>query len=442
MKKIIKEALKYEIINAVLIIITSYAVKEMIIHHNEMILIIAITARIVIEQIINKRYEIKTTEYKQTIRKKLHEALMRQETGSAEVLTLTFETLANELELLRRIVPEAAKGVILIPLIIIVSIILDLKTAVIFILTIPIAPLLMYLIGKTVKQRNESAMKAITELNGTFKEMIMFITTLKIYKRDGTKQVETVSKEAVNKTLEVLKMAFVSAFALEMITTLSIALVAVTVGLRLVSGDIEFEAAMLLLILAPEIYAPLRRIGTIYHTLVAGIEARQKIKEYIKYEDKTKHKYEIAKKIYVILGESGSGKTTLLRKLANMMNNVAYMAQEPHIFKANVYENVTLFKAEDTTKIKDMIKTVGLKTKIYSEAVGLSRGEVKRIGLIRALIQEKPILILDEPTAGLDEANELKVLNLLKEKCKNCTIIIATHRAAVKSIGDEYITLD
>ena len=180
----------------------------------------------------------------------------------------------------------------------------------------------------------------------------------------------------------------------------------------------------------------------IYHTLVAGIEARQNIKEYIKYEDKTKHKYEIAKKIYVILGESGSGKTTLLRKLANMMNNVAYMAQEPHIFKANVYENVTLFKAEDTTKIKDMIKTVGLKTKIYSEAVGLSRGEVKRIGLIRALIQEKPILILDEPTAGLDEANELKVLNLLKEKCKNCTIIIATHRAAVKSIGDEYITLD
>ena len=194
-----------------------------------------------------------------SFRKSIHKQIFCKEIQSGKLLTLIFDTVQSLDDFFIKVAPQIASAIIFLPIFLICAAFVDLLTAAILLLTFPIAPLLLWLIGKATAEKNARAWAELQKLNGEFRELLSAITTLKMFGRidAGAKKIRETSQKSSAATLEVLKLAFVSSFALELMTTLSIALVAVTLGLRLVSGDVEFQPALFLLLLAPEFFLPI-----------------------------------------------------------------------------------------------------------------------------------------------------------------------------------------
>ena len=207
-----------------------------------------------------------------SFRKSIHKQIFISEIQSGELLTLIFDTVQALDDFFIKVAPQIASAVIFLPIFLICAACVDLLTAGILLVTFPIAPLLLWLIGKVTAEKNAKAWAELQKLNGDFKELLSAITTLKMFGRidAGAKKIRETSQNSSAATLDVLKLAFVSSFALELITTLSIALVAVTLGLRLVAGDVEFQPALFLLLLAPEFFLPIRRLGVAFHVIISA----------------------------------------------------------------------------------------------------------------------------------------------------------------------------
>ena len=280
---------------------------------------------------------------------------------------------------------------------------IDILSGVVFVLTAPIIPLLMYLIGSTAEDLNRKQWKSLNRMSGHFLDVLQGLTTLKIFNRakDEIKRIEEISNAFKSSTMKVLKIAFLSALVLELLSTISIAIIAVEIGLRLMYGKMEFESALFVLILAPEFYLPLRQLGARYHAGLEGIAAFKSIQKLLLSDkDKIKKSFSQSKfqngniefrnvsfkfpnretkalddisfkiesdKITAIVGESGSGKSTVINLLmrflelengeiligeSNLLNiseekwhkHVGWVSQNPHIFHKSIYENIVIAK--------------------------------------------------------------------------------------------------
>ncbi len=166
------------------------------------------------------------------------------------------------------------------PLIILVVVFpLDWLTGLIFLLTAPLIPLFMVLIGKEAEKRTSRQWRLLGRLSTHFLDVLQGLRTLKAFglsKRQG-RVIRSVSEEYARVTLGVLRVAFLSALALELLATISTAIVAVQIGLRLLYGQITFVESLFILILAPEFYFPLRQLGAAYHSGMDGIAAAGRI---------------------------------------------------------------------------------------------------------------------------------------------------------------------
>lgn len=432
-----------------------------------------------------------------TFRKSIHEKIFIKATPSGELLTLIFDTVQSLDEFFLKVAPQIASTIIFLPMFIICAAVTDLLTAGILLLTLPIAPVLLWLIGKSTAEKNARAWAELQKLNGDFRELLSAITTLKMFNRldAGAKKIREASQKSSAATLDVLKLAFVSSFALELIITLSIALVAVTLGLRLVAGGIEFHAALFLLLIAPEFFLPIRKLGVAFHVTISARSSIERLKKFL--VDTEKISGSIGKilmppaitldnvsfayprknlptlehvsltfaagKVTALIGESGAGKSTLLKLLAgllqptageifwnelptsrveknSLLSKISYAPQAPHLFDATLKDNFTMFDALDDTELKNFLSELNLPLDLSSKQK-LSRGQLQRLGLIRALLKNSPIILLDEPTAGLDALTEQKVLALIKKISLRKTIIIATHRDAVIQFADAVVNL-
>ena len=431
-----------------------------------------------------------------SFRKMIHEQIFRRGTSSGELLTLIFDTLQALDDFFIKVAPQIASAIIFLPLFIICAAVVDFLTAAILFVTFPIAPLLLWLIGKATAEKNARAWAQLQKLNSDFKEILSAITTLKIFGRidAGAKKIRETSQKSSQSTLDVLKFAFISSFALELMTTLSIALVAVTLGLRLVAGSVKFQAALFLLLLAPEFFLPIRRFGVAFHVIISAKSSLERLDKFL---EVTKEKagftgkilmpstisvknlsfgYQKAQvfsdlnlefkagKITALIGESGAGKSTLLKLLAGILtpdggeiffnefsaatiekhslqSKISYVPQAPHLFEATLQDNLTVFDELSDAELKKYLTELNLSLELKSRQK-LSRGQLQRLGLIRALLKDAPIMLLDEPTAGLDELTEKKVLALIKKISTRKTIIISTHRVAVIEIADEILKLE
>lgn len=450
------------------------------------------TTRSFVSNICAKKFLALSIEVQTYVRKKLHEEIFQREFTSGELLTLIFDTVKTLDEFFTKLAPNIASTIILLPMFLICASVTDLLTAAILFVTLPIAPLLLYLIGKVTAEKNLRALSELQKLNGEFRELLSAVITLKMFGRIefAAKKLKATSEKSSATTLDVLKFAFVSSFALELITTLSIALVAVTLGLRLVAGSVEFDAALFLLLIAPEFFLPIRKLGVAFHVAVSAKTSYEQLQKFLSRDTEkvgtvekilippeifvdnvsftypkkfrpTLHNLTIkfpAGKITALIGESGCGKSTLLKILAglnlptegeifwndlptskmqreSLISKIAYMPQAPHLFEATLAENFSMLGQLNKKNLHELLAELKLPLNLGATQK-LSRGQLQRLGIVRAVLKDASIIILDEPTAGLDAENELRVLNLLKKFSLRKTIIIATHRQAVIDFAD------
>ena len=450
-------------------------------------------------------------------RRALHREMLAHGQSGAGVLTLTLERVDALDPWFRTLLPTMIAGVVIIPLVLLVTAVVDPLSALLFLVTLPIAPFLLYLIGKATRRASERQWDEMRALTDGFGDLVRAAATLKIFRRIDAEghHLAQMSHAFSEASLAVLRLAFVSSFALELITTLSIALIAVSIGLRLMDGGMTFQAAFFVLILAPQFYQPLREGGIAFHAAMDAATAENALAPYldappsitgthdqilsppsVRTEALT-YRYPLtdeailtdltlsfpAGKSTVIAGDSGSGKSTLLLLLAGQLSPsegritladgagtehsydlarlteetrtalITYVPQEPHIFGASLAENVTLWTrdaadAEITAALEaaalgDFLRALpeGLHTCLGMGGHPLSAGERHRLGLARALFQDRPIVLLDEVTAGLDEETELCVIDALTAFSHRRTMILTAHRPALIAWADQVVTL-
>jgi thiol reductant ABC exporter CydD subunit len=177
--------------------------------------------------------------------------------------------------------PQLALAV-LVPLTMLAFILsLDLVSGLVLLLTAPLVPLFMILIGNLADTLTRRQWRSLGRLSSHFLDVLQGLTTLKLLgrSRDQIRTIAQVSDRFRQTTLGVLRVAFLSALVMELVTTLSIAVVAVEIGLRLLYGRLSFEQAFFVLILAPDFYLPLRLLGTRFHAGLAGTAAARRIFE-------------------------------------------------------------------------------------------------------------------------------------------------------------------
>ena len=157
----------------------------------------------------------------------------------------------------------------------------DLLSAALVAVTVPLIPIFMVLIGRMTQRRTQRQWATLQRLGGHFLDVVEGLPTLRLFGRADAQResVHRVSEQYRSTTMGALRIAFLSALALELIATLSVALIAVEIGLRLASGSFELYPALVILLLAPECYFPIRRVGASFHAAQAGLDASDDLHE-------------------------------------------------------------------------------------------------------------------------------------------------------------------
>jgi ATP-binding cassette subfamily C protein CydD len=263
-----------------------------------------------------------------------------------------------------------------------------------------------------------------------------------------------------------LRIAFLSALVLELLATLGVALVAVGVGLRLVFGEVTLSAGLTALLLAPEVFWPLRRVGVEFHAAQDGKTAADKAFRLLDAVDAPPAETRTALDVdiepglvTVMTGPNGVGKTTLLHTILGLdspqpqawWDQVAWLAQRPVLVPGGIRDNLELFgpiadldsacRAAGFDEVLAVLPD-GLDTVIGRGGVGLSLGQRQRLGLARVFGSHAPVLLLDEPTSHLDARMETRVLQSIVARARaGAAVLVVGHREPVLAIGDRVLRM-
>ena len=379
----------------------------------------------------------------------------------------------------------------------------------IFLVTAPLIPLFMMMIGRGAEKLNQKNFAQLSRMSAHFLDTLQGLATLKIFHRsaDEAEQVEKSSEHYRKGTMAVLRVAFLSSAVLEFLTSVAIAMTAVFLGLSylqyldfgLYSRELTLQTGLFLLLLAPEFYQPLRDLGTHYHARAEALGAVQEInavltepvaetrssrslplaqQELISLElghvshsfDKGRRSALVDLNLHVnagewlaIVGASGAGKTTLMNLLlgflplqqgkisvngqslnrlnrADWQRHIAWVPQHPALFDGSLGDNISLgdpliskdqlIAAARAAQLDKMATTIeqSLDLAVGEQGNQLSGGEARRVALARAFAKNAPLILLDEPTAGLDRENEQLIMTSLKQLARGKTLIMLTHR--------------
>ena len=187
-------------------------------------------------------------------------------------------------------IPALLLSVVAIPVLVVVMAMADLTSAVIVVVTLPLIPIFMILIGRLTRDRTANRLTAMSRLSSQLLDLIAGIPTLRALgrEREPAARVGELGQAHRRSTMQALRVAFLSGAVLELLATLCVALVAVSIGLRLVQGEMGLYGGVLALILAPEVYLPLRTAGAQFHNSEAGTASAREVFEIIE-GDPVKH---------------------------------------------------------------------------------------------------------------------------------------------------------
>ena len=399
-----------------------------------------------------------------------------------------------------RYLPQLVLAVV-VPLIVGTAILTeDVLAAVIVALTVPLIPVFMILVGWVSQARVERQWRWLSVLGNHFLDVVEGLPTLKAFNRAQHQvgQIRKVGEEHRRSTMGVLRITFLSSLVLELLATLSVALIAVSIGLRLVNGSMTLMAGLTVLILAPEVYLPLRMVGQHFHAAAEGAEAADKVFAIMEQTPATTGTAELANAhaglrlenvtldyggepvvsglsaaipagaTTLLSGISGAGKTTVLNGLLGFLkpsvgkvlvgeqdladvdirqwwDQVAWVPQNPQMLPGTIRDNLALGRDVDVyaalaqTRLTEWVASLpeGLDTVIGEGGRPVSVGQARRISLARALLRGANVLMLDEPTAGVDQQSEQAILETLRDT--DATVIVVGHRGAIEQIADHVV---
>lgn len=383
----------------------------------------------------------------------------------------------------------------------------DLASALIVVVTLPLIPIFMVLIGLLTKGKSRRTLDAMTALSSQLLDLLVGLPTLRALGREQgpAARIRQLGDAHRRTTMSALKIAFLSSMVLELLATLSVALVAVSIGLRLVYGEMSLEAGIIALILAPEVYLPLRMVGTKFHAAEDGMEAADRAFAVIDSDvaepagtgtdsvsirpqrimlDAVSARSRVgyapyrldavfeSGRITALTGPNGSGKSTAIQMLLALdepddgsvsvdaaaltsldreqwWSRVAWLPQHPVLLPGTVEENLHLTgdvpdldSAARATGFDDVLGELpqGRNTVVGTGGVGLSLGQRQRLALTRILATSRPIVILDEPTAHLDETAERTVLSSIRALAdRGHVVVLVAHRPSVLAIADTVV---
>lgn len=387
---------------------------------------------------------------------------------------------------------------VLIPLAILAFIFpLDWISGLILLLTAPFLPFFMAVIGRQAEKMNRRQWRKIARLSHRFLDAIQGLTTLKMLNA-GEREIRIVreiSEDYAKSSLSVLRVAFLSALVLEFMATVSVAVLAVLIGFRLLWGEMDFGTGFFILVLAPEFYFPLRSLGTYFHSRMSALAAAENMIKLMQAPSRkmdepgreihmqsvqlsfqgVSYTYEPGRPgvqqisfttpatgLVCLVGASGSGKTTILRLMMGLiqpdagcilingqdladlkteawLGHIAYVPQRPHLFAHSVEDNIRMgeegasredvAQAAALARIKEEIEALpqGWDTLLGEEGLNLSGGQRQRLALARAFVRHCPLVLLDEPGAGLDRSTRELVYGAIIELARTRLVIASTH---------------
>lgn len=435
---------------------------------------------------------------------------------SGALATLPIEQIEAIEGYVARFLPQTVHAAFLPVAILLVVMPLDWLAGLIFLFTAPLVPLFMALVGMKAAGANREQFQALSRLGGVFLDRLRGLPTLRLFNR-ATAEAEHLrqASDAYRQgTMRVLRLAFLSSAVLEFFAMISIAVVAIYIGMGLIglftlgpAGDITLYSGLFILLLAPEFYQPLRQLGAFYHDRAAAIGAAEALTQLLAEPVEAPRsgrsgtvrvngiQFDQAAVTYpggrrglepfslhvspgerlALTGPSGCGKSTALNLLLGFFppdqgrisvggvplaqigaeqrrGLFAYLPQRPTILHGTVADNVRFLDdgidREAVQRALHLARATfvealprGIDTVIGERGYGLSGGQIQRIALARAIARQASMLLLDEPTTGLDSDTRKQLLGALDDLPPDQTVLIATHDPAVIAWADRHVEM-
>ncbi|PYY44349.1 thiol reductant ABC exporter subunit CydD [Curtobacterium sp. MCLR17_043] len=353
-----------------------------------------------------------------------------------------------------RYLPQLALTAIATPMLLVAIGLGDLTSGLIILFALPVIPVFMILIGLATQSLQRKQSDALAKLGGAFTEAVEGLATLKVFGRARRQvgRIGAVTDQYRRGTIGVLRLSFVSGFALELAASLSVALVAVSIGIRLVDGSLGLGAAMFVLVLAPEAFAPIRQVGADFHAAQDGVEASAAVLDVLA-DDETASPSATGSSgtdtdtaalaaavdvrgldvrgltvrrpdvvigpfdlhaepgtVVVLAGPSGSGKSSIIAALrgvlphdgavtvpgpagASVAERTTWADQRPRLVRGTIAENVALSATPDDADVRTALGDAGLGLDpglpVGAGGSGLSGGQAQRVAVARALYRAR-----------------------------------------------------
>ncbi|HST17444.1 MAG TPA: thiol reductant ABC exporter subunit CydD [Gaiellaceae bacterium] len=390
---------------------------------------------------------------------------------------------------------------------------IDVTSALVMLATLPLVPVFMWLIGRYTEERTRERWQALRLLSTHYLDVVRGLPTLRAFNRSHAQEqaIAETSERYRKTTMGTLRIGFLSGSVLELAATMGVALVAVTVGVRLDDGGLGLQAGLVVLMLAPELYLPLRQLGASFHTSADGLAVAERMLAllddagepapprtrtapnpahaalrfrgvsftYPAREGAVLDGLELTispRETLAVVGESGAGKSTLASlvlglaqptsgsleldgidladcRLEDWRSLLAWVPQQPTIFRGTIAENIRLGRPDATdAEVRAAAVRSGADGFVcrledgYDTLVGdggriLSAGERRRIALARALVRDAALIVLDEPTADLDPESAELVAHAIDQLRGHATILLIAHRPALAALADRTVWL-